>query len=155
MKTITTLQDQILHREKIELVGQTCTKVALLFLVLFVSIGTTAEYLIFANSGISLSFILASLFFAAGLSVIVRTIWRSIATAYIKGEMLIVRYLIGKSKITEIRSIRSTRSIRILGIRFTTLKFKLDGGLHSVLIFGIPNYIQDPKTIIDTIRKVA
>jgi len=155
MKTITTLHDQIVQREKIELVGQTCTKVALIFLLLFLSFATTTAYLIFASEGFSTLFATTTLFFAVGLALIIRTIWRSIATAYIKGEMLIVRYLIGKSKVTEVRSIRTTQSVRILGIRFTMIKFRLDGGLHSVLIFGIPNYIQDPKTIIDTIRKVA
>jgi|GEM_PF-2688785 len=155
MKTITTLHNQILQREKIELVGHTCTKVALIFLFLFICSGITAEYFIFASQGIGTSLLTATVFFGLGLAFIVRMIWRTIATAYIRGEMLIVRYLVGKSKVTEISSIRTTRSIGILGIRFMMIRFKLDGELHSVLIFGTPKYIQDPKIIIDTIRKVA
>jgi len=155
MKTITTLHNQILRREKIELVGLTCTKVALVFLFLFISAGITTEYFIFSSQGIGTSLLVATVFFALGLGFIVRMIWRTIATAYIRGEMLIVRYLVGKSKITEINSIRTTRSVGILGIRFMMIRFRLDGQLHSVLIFGTPNYIQDPQVIIDTIRKVA
>ena len=154
MNTITTLNDHP-KRGKIELASQASTKVALLFLVIFACSGTVATYFVFEWNGLGLTFVTTLAFFLIGLGLITRMIWKSIATAYIKGEMLIVRYLSGQLRITELRAIQATRSVRVLGIRFSMLKFRLDGSHHRILIFGLPYYTHDPRQIIESSRRVA
>lgn len=154
MKTITSFDDQP-KRGKIELASQANTKVALLFLVLFACSGCVTNYFVYEWNGLGLIFIATLGFFLLGLAFIARMIWKSIATAYIKGEMLIVRYLSGQLRVTELRAIKATRSVRILGIRFSMLKFRLDGSHHRILIFGLPYYTQDPHQIIESSRDVA
>jgi len=156
MKTLTTLEEKIVHREKIELGAPMKASTVLSLLSLFIVVCLTAELLILTTHGINFAFILATAFFISGLLFFLSTLWKSMATAYIKGEMLIVRFLFDKPKITCIDSIRDIRSLNWLGIRFTTFRFNVDGRHHKVILYGIPDYLQDPKTVIETVvRNVA
>jgi hypothetical protein len=155
MKTLATLNEKIVQRERIDLAGQFSTTVALLLFFFFAVLSITAGYAILANQGLSMLFFAAIGFFMTGLVYLFSLIWRLIGSAYIKGEMLIVNYLFGKYKVTELRSIRGIKTVRIMGIRLTSIRFKIDGNQHKVIIFGGTNYIQNPKMIIDAVRKVA
>lgn len=155
MKTLATLNEKIVQRERIDLAGQSGTTIALVLVFLFASAGITTGYMVFAAQGFSLLFFTLSAFFLTGMAYALSLIWRLIGSAYIKGEMLIVKYLFGKFKVTELRSIRGVKTLKILGFRLTSIRFKIDGNYHKVMIFGNSSYIQDQKTIIDAARKVA
>lgn len=155
MRTIATLQEKIVQRERIDLAGQSSTTIALVIFLLFTITGFVTGLLIFYSRGFSPLFFATSFFFLTGIVYISSLIWKMIGSAYIKGDMLIVKYLFGKFKVTELRSIRGVKTIKIMGLRLTSIRYKIDGVYHKVLIFGSANYIRNPKTIIDTIRKVA
>lgn len=155
MKTIATLHEKIVQRERIDLANQHSTSIALLFFLAYSSFGIYVSYSVYASSGFDYPFLATAAFFFTGMLYLVSIIWKMIGSAYIKGEMLIVKYLFGKFKVTELRSIRAVKTVRIPGIRLTSIRFKIDGVSHKVLIFGSADYIDDPKMIIEAIRKVA
>jgi hypothetical protein len=155
MRTLATLNEKIVQRERIDLAGQSGGTIALTFVFLFAAAGIMAGYLIVATQGFSPLFFAVSVFFLTGLIYSVSRIWKMIGSAYIKGEMLIVKYTFGKFKVTELRSIRGVKTVKIPGLRLTSIRYKIDGNYHKVLIFGKTSYLQDQKTIIDTARKVA
>jgi hypothetical protein len=155
MKTLATLNEKIVQRERIDLAGQSSTTIALILFTLFAGLSLMAGYTILAAQGFSLLFFSAAAFSLVGLAYMLSMIWKLIGSAYIKGEMLIVKYLFGKFKVTELRSVRGVKTIRFMGMRLTSIRFKIDGNLHKVIIFGSTHTIQNPKTIIDTVRKVA
>lgn len=142
-------------REKVTLAGNTCTKISITLFLLSVVLSLSSLYLVVKMSGIS-SFVL---FAAVALFVwhvaLAYQIYINMASAYISGEMLIVHYLFGRSKVTEIRSLCSVKSYRIVLLRFTVLKFKLDGKKYRIFTFGIPFLSTDPKLILEQARKVA
>lgn len=142
-------------REKVTLAGNTCTKISITLFLLSTVLSLTSLYLIVKMYGIS-PFLL---FAATGLFVLhaamAYQIYINMASAYISGDMLIVHYLFGRSKVTEIRSLCSVKSYRILFLRFTMLKFKLDGKKYRIFTFGIPLLSADPKVILEQARKVA
>lgn len=155
MKTITTLHDKIVQRERIELSGPSGTSIAFLIFLLFTVSGLGLNLYIFSEKGFSPVLFVSLAFFALAVVSLLAIVWKSVGTAYIKGDMLIVRYPFGKYKVTELRSIRSIKSAKILGLRLTAIRYKIDGESFKVFMFGNANYIQNPKTIINTIRKVA
>jgi hypothetical protein len=155
MNTIAALHEKIVQRERIELAGTSNTTIPFVFFLLFTTIGTIVNILIFSSQGFGIPFLASTGFFLAGSISILSLIWKAIGAAYIKGDMLIVKYLFGKSKVTELRSIRAIKTTKLLGFRLTSIRYKIDGEIHKVLIFGSTNYIHDPKMIIETVRKVA
>lgn len=155
MKTIATLHEKIVQRERIDLAGQSSTTIALALFLLFTAAGCVTGLILFIYNGFSPLFFAASAFFLTGIVYILSMIWKMIGSAYIKGDMLIVKYLFAKFKVTELRSIRGVKTVKFIGLRLTSIRFKIDGTYYKVIIFGGTNYIKDPKTIIDTIRKVA
>lgn len=155
MKTLVSLNEKIIRRERIDLAGPFGTFVALTLFIFFAALSITAGYLILISQGFNLLFFASTGFLIGGLAWVASLIGRSIGWAYIKGDMLIVCYLFRKSKVTELRTVRRVRTIGIFGIRSTSIRYKIDGNQHKVFIFGNTAYIQSPKTIIDTARKVA
>lgn len=155
MKTIAALHEKIVQRERIELAGTSSTTIAFMFFLLFTTTGTIVNILIYSSQGFGAALYASAGFFLAGSISLLSIIWKAIGSAYIKGDMLIVKYLFGKFKVTELRSIRAIKTTKLLGFRLTSIRYKIDGEIHKVLIFGSTNYIQDPKMIIETVRKVA
>ena len=155
MKTMTTLHEKITQRERIELAGQSSTTIAFALLLMFTTLGIATGLFILSNQGYSALFFITSAFFMVGILYLVSLIWRVIGSGYIKGEMLIVKYPFGKFKVTELRSVRGVKTVRFFGLRLTSIRFRIDGVVHKVLIFGGASYIDNPKTIIDTVRKLA
>lgn len=155
MKTLATLNEKIVQRERIDLAGQSGTTIALVFVIAFASVSIATGYMILAAQGFSPLFFAVAAFSFVGIIYMLSLIWRLIGSAYIKGEMLIVKYLFGKFKVTELRSVRGVKSVKILGLRLTSIRFKIDGHYHKVMLFGNTSYIQDQKTIIAAARKVA
>jgi hypothetical protein len=155
MKTLATLNEKIVQRERIDLAGQSSTTIAIVLFTLFAGLSITGGYTILVTQGFSLLFFSAVAFSLVGLAYMLSMIWRLIGSAYIKGEMLIVKYQFGKFKVTELRSVRRVKTTRFMGMRLTSIRFKIDGDLHKVIIFGSTHTIRNPKTIIDTALKVA
>jgi hypothetical protein len=154
MKTLVSLNEKIIRRERIDLAGQFGTFVGLTLFMLFAALSMITGYLILISQGFNLFFFASAALLMAGLAVVSSLVGRSIGSAYIKGDMLIVRYLFRKPKVTELRTVRGVRTIDIFGIRSTSIRYRIDGSQHKVFIFGNTD-IQSPKTIIDTARKVA
>lgn len=156
MKTIaTTLQEKITLSEPIELSRQTSTRIPLALFFAFFAMSIVTGYAILATQGASPLFFTASAFFVGGMIYFLSLIWKIIGSAYIKNDMLIVKYLFGKFKVTELRSIRGVKTLKLFGLRLTSIRFKVDGTIYKVVMFGTANYLQDPKTIINTLRKAA
>lgn len=155
MNTIAALHEKIVQRERIELAGTSSTTIPFLFFLLFTTTGTIINILIFSSHGLGIALYASMVFFLAGSISLLSIIWKTIGSAYIKGDMLIVKYLFGKFKVTELRSIRAIKTTKLLGFRLTSIRFKIDGEIYKVVIFGSANYIHDPKMIIETVRKVA
>lgn len=156
MKTIaTTLQEKITLCEPIELSRETSTRIPLALFFVFFALSIITGYTILASQGATPIFFTVSSFFLGGMIYFLSLIWRIIGSAYIKNDMLIVKYLFGKFKVTELRSIRGVKTVKFLGLRLTSIRFKVDGTIYKVIMFGRANYLQDPKTIINTLRKAA
>ena len=156
MKTIaTTLQEKTTFSEPIELSRQTSTRIPLALFFVFFIMSIVTGYAILASQGAGFLFFTASAFFLGGMIYFLSLIWKIIGSAYIKNDMLIVKYLFGKFKVTELRSIRGVKTLKVFGLRLTSIRFKVDGTIYKVVMFGTANYLQDPKTIINTLRKVA
>ena len=155
MKTLTTLHEKIVQRERIELSGQSSTTIAFGLFIVFSIISCFIGYLILSSQGFSYAFFGVVAFSLTGMIYLLSIIWKIIGSAYIKGDMLIVKYLFGKFKVTELRSIRGIKTVKLLGLRLTSIRYKIDGSLHKVIIVGNANYLEDPKVIINSIRKVA
>src|ERR1044072_5987214 len=155
MKTLVSLNEKIILRERIDLAGQFGTFVALILFVLFASLTMIAGYFILLSQGFNFFFFVSTACLITGLAVVLSLIGKSIGSAYIKGDMLIVRYLFGKPKVTELRTVRGVRTIGIFGMRSPSIRYKIDGSQHKVFIFGNTEYLRSTKMIIDTARKVA
>ncbi|HLP56832.1 MAG TPA: hypothetical protein VK151_17465 [Fluviicola sp.] len=156
MKTIaTTLQEKITLREPIELSRQTSTRIPLALFFVFFAMSIVTGYALLASQGATPLFFTVSAFFLGGMVYFLSFVWKIIGSAYIKNDMLIVKYSFGKFKVTELRSIRGVKTLKVLGLRLTSIRFKVDGTLYKVVMFGPANYLQDPKTIINTLRKAA
>ncbi|MES2556288.1 MAG: hypothetical protein V4604_09065 [Bacteroidota bacterium] len=156
MKTIaTTLQEKITLREPIELSRQTSTRIPLALFFIFFAMSIVTGYAILAAQGATPLFFTVSAFFLGGMIFFLSLIWKIIGSAYIKNDMLIVKYLFGKFKVTELRSIRGVKTAKVFGLRLTSIRFKVDGTMYKVVMFGRTNYLHDPKTIINTLRKAA
>jgi len=155
MKTLTTLNEKILQRERIELSGQSSTTIAFGLFIVFTIISFFVGYLVLSSQGLDYTFFAVVAFSLTGMICLLSLIWKIIGSAYIKGDMLIVKYLFGKFRVTELRSIRGIKTVKFIGFRLTSIRYKIDGSMHKVIIVGNANYLEDPKEIINSIRKVA
>lgn len=156
MKTLSThLNEKISHPEPIQLSPHTSTRIPLALFCTFLALSLlTGYYLIHSHGANALFFgflgccITGALYFLS-------FIWRIIGSAYIKADMLIVKYAFGKFKVTDLRSIRGVKTTSILGIRLTSIRFKVDGVLYKVILLGNARYLGDPKKIIESLRNAA
>lgn len=155
MKTIATLHEKMVQCERIELSGQSSTFIAFGLFIVFTIISFFIGYYVLATQGLNVAFFTVVAFFLTGMIYLLSIIWKIIGSAYIKGDMLIVKYLFGKFKVTELRSIRGIKTIKLVGLRLTSIRYKIDGSMHKVIIVGNANYLEDPKVVINSIRKVA
>lgn len=140
--------------ERIQLAGNSCIKVAFLILSVIILSCVTVQYFIFSRLGVGLPLFVVSGAFAILIFSAARTFWTSVATAYIRGEMVIVKYVSGASKITELRVMRTESNFNFFGIRLTRLKFRIDGRYSRVLILHIGNQ-NDPGQIIQSVQHAA
>lgn len=156
MKTLSThLNEKVTHQEPILLSPHTSTRIPLAFFCIFLVLSLlTGYYLIHSQGANALFFgflaccITSALYFLS-------YIWRIIGSAYIKADMLIVKYAFGKFKVTDLRSIRGVKTTSIFGIRLTSIRFKVDGVLYKVILLGNARYLGDPKKIIESLRNAA
>jgi hypothetical protein len=79
--------------------------------------------------------------------------YRSLSSAVIKGDSLIIRNVENKSSVTHVRSIRTVRTKRLGRKAITTLKYKLDGIQHSALLVSDINEQEPPQFMIQRIQK--
>ena len=156
MKTLSTpLNDKVAHQEPIQLNAHTSTRIPLALFSIFLLLSLATGYYLITSHGPNLIFfgflgfcVISALYFLS-------FIWRMIGSAYIKADMLIVKYAFGKFKVTDLRSIRGIKTTSFLGIRLSSIRFKVDGVLHKVILLGNARYLDDPKKIIETLRNVA
>jgi hypothetical protein len=78
----------------------------------------------------------------AGLAVVfpvcVRIIRMTLASGYIKNEVVILKLLSERSFVLEFICIKKARSFSFLGLSFTLLKFKFDGVQYHTILCGKP-----------------
>ncbi|MDB0011574.1 hypothetical protein N9E20_02070 [Crocinitomicaceae bacterium] len=77
---------------------------------------------------------------------------KNYVSASIKGEMLLTKNIYHKNKITDLKSIRSIKSITLFGINYTKVKYKLDGVRHTIQMI---KYLSKNEVGIDVILKSA
>lgn len=105
----------------------------LLMFILVVSVGY------FSLSFMHNNFITSLTFVALGLSLFISIIliYKKIRSISIIGDVVILKSLKDKSEVTNIQSVRSVTSSKVLNIHFTLLRFRLDGSTRKV--FAIIN----------------
>lgn len=156
MKTLSThLNEKISHQEPIQLSPETSTRIPLALFCVFLALSLATGYYLITSHGVNMIFfgflglcVTSALYFLS-------FIWRIIGSAYIKADMLIVKYAFGKFKVTDLRSIRGVKTTSFLGIRLTSIRFKVDGVLYKVILLGNARYLGDPKKIIEQLRNAA
>lgn len=94
---------------------------------------------------------------AVGLGIIftllIRTIRVSIATGYIKNDVVILKLLSERSFVLEFICIKKARSISFLGLSVTFLKFKFDGVEYHTFLCGKPMQGGTIETVLKMHKK--
>ncbi|MDF3027511.1 MAG: hypothetical protein K0S23_1818 [Fluviicola sp.] len=81
-------------------------------------------------------------------SLLVRIIRATLATGYIKNDVLIIKLLSERSFVLEFICIKKARSISMLGLSITFLKFKFDGVRYHTILCGKPTQGGTIETIL-------
>lgn len=89
---------------------------------------------------------------------IVFTIWVKIirvrlATGYIKNDVLILKLLSERSFVLEFVCVKKARSISLLGLSVTFLKFKFDGVEYHTILCGKPKQGGTIETVLSAHKK--
>ena len=147
-----TIKTPVSGNDTIELVGQAYVNTALFFLTGLALSGLLLEVIILSKLGAGIISLISLLIFAIVFGVLLRKFWKSMATAYIRGEMVIVKYLNGDIRITELKHVKMCKSFKFMKLGISNLKFRVDGKQHRVLLFGIPF---TRKNIFSLPQKVA
>jgi hypothetical protein len=71
-------------------------------------------------------------------TICVKIIRVTLATGYIKNDVVILKLLSDKSFVLEFICIKRAKSISLLGMSITFLKFKFDGILYHTILCGKP-----------------
>jgi hypothetical protein len=103
------------------------------------SIQMTNHFLIPLTTAICLAII---------FSLLVRIIRVTLATGYIKNDVLIIKLLSERSFVLEFICIKKARSISMLGLSITFLKFKFDGVRYHTILCGKPTQGGTIETIL-------
>ena len=129
MCSIDLLESKIKNKEQIVL-SYNSNSIRILNLIistLYFSVIISFIYLFELSKITLLSSVIISIFFGIYLTSI-----RNYVYASIKGEMLLTKNIYHKNKITNLKSIRSIKSITLFGINYTKVKYKLDGVKHTI-----------------------
>jgi hypothetical protein len=148
------MNDTAAHSDNIQLADSSSVKVAVMFLAILMLAGSAIEYLIFRELGTGLTLLVSGLAAIAIFAAIALAVLTSVATAYIRGGMLIVKYLHGRPKITDLKVIRTERNYKLLGIRLTQLRFRIDGKHSRAILLGTGRS-GDPMQILRSARHAA
>jgi len=94
---------------------------------------------------------------AAGLGIIftlwVKMIRVSIATGYIKNDVVILKLVSERSFVLEFICIKKARSFSMLGLSVTFLKFKFDGVQYHTMLCGKPTQGGSIETVLKMHKK--
>ena len=93
--------------------------------------------------------------FAVGVILVFRfgKVYRTLSSAVIKGDAVILKNLQNKHCVTHVRSIRSIRTRRWAGKQFTSLKYHLDGTQHQALLVTDVGQRDSPQHMIRRIQR--
>lgn len=156
MATTTPLQSASMRGYKIRLESPRFTKKLRLIYQLFVfttgviaiAITYYSKYNLAVNAAVLLSFGL--------LDALLYKLLKGIVTGSIHGDYLIVTHrLTNKSKVVDIRHLRSIRSRSILGIPATQFTYNLDGDVRRVTILGCQEKTMNIAQLLRNIKKAA
>jgi hypothetical protein len=79
-----------------------------------------------------------------------------IANAYIKGDILIVKYYRKRNpKVMDVRCIRTIKTHSFLGLNITRLEFKFDGVRYRAMLLGNPTIDASAENILRLARMNA
>jgi len=148
------LDEKISDKEQIVLSYdcQTIKTLNILIAILcFISISTLLFYFRINKTALTVSAILGLSYFIFYKNL------KHYASASIKGEMLILKDMNDKNRITDLKSIKSICSSTIFGFNYTKIKFKLDVVNHTVRLIKKINdgEIGNDVIIKSALRKVA
>lgn len=135
-----------------QIAGRSSVNTALIFLILAAAGGLFAEAIVFLKTGFSVYLIATTLSVLIAFGTLFRIFWNSAATAYTKDGMLIVRYVNGKVRITELQHMRMGKVHKYLLFRVSRLRFSLDGRQHKILVFSSQLTFSDN---LSTLQKAA
>ncbi len=116
--------------------------VSALFLVL--SIQLTDHFSVPLLTAISLAIL---------FTIWVKIIRVTLATGYIKNDVVILKLLSERSYVLEFICIKKARSFSLLGISITLLKFKFDGVIYHTILCGKPMQGGTIETVLKEHKK--
>lgn len=94
---------------------------------------------------------------AAGLGIVfmmwVKIIRVSLATGYIKNDVVVLKLVSERSFVLEFICIKKARSISLLGLSVTFLKFKFDGVEYHTILCGKPTQGGTIETVLKAHKK--
>lgn len=94
---------------------------------------------------------------AAGLGIVfmiwVKLIRVSLATGYIKNDVVVLKLVSERSFVLEFICIKKARSISLLGLSVTFLKFKFDGMEYHTILCGKPMQGGTIETVLKAHKK--
>lgn len=94
---------------------------------------------------------------AAGLGIVfmmwVKIIRVSLATGYIKNDVVVLKLVSERSFVLEFICIKKARSISLLGLSVTFLKFKFDGVQYHTILCGKPMQGGTIETVLKAHKK--
>lgn len=142
--------------EKIELNGNTNSKILLLPILLPFVVGISLLIPLYAYLSISLLFYFSVVALSFLIVLGIRKIIKKTAKAYIKGDTLVVKFAYGTTpKVMNLKSVRSVKTKKMIGYTYTNLNFKMDGISYNVLLFGKPNTNESAESIISIAKQIA
>ncbi len=93
--------------------------------------------------------------FAIGVFLVVRfgKTYRTLSSAVIKGDAVILKNLQNEHAVTHVRSIRTIQTKRLAGKRFTSLRYHLDGTQRKALLVTDLDQNDSPQLMIRRIQR--
>lgn len=125
---------------------------AILSLLLLAAI----SYVLFNSFGIDVITVSISGLCSLILGLILLRSRQLIATAYLKHNNFVVKYLYNKqAKVMCVKCVRKIQTYRFLGIDLTLITYNLDGKRHKALLFGKNPEDNSPEQLILEAKKTA
>lgn len=157
MDTNTTLLEKLNHQEKIDLNSVSSCKWGLISIGGLTTLSLATQAFLIHKSGLTSILFIGSLIAGGILLALVYHISKRIASAYIKGDVIIVNYYWGRKhpKVMDLRCVRTIRTKQVLGYPVTSMKFKFDGVVYRAILLGKPSMAKNAENIIKEIRSSA